>query len=204
MQYLFFSFWLTSLCMTVSKFIHITSTDSIMFFFVAESYTCCLVAKLCPTLLWLRGLKPTRLLLSRGFPRQGHWSGWPFPSPGDLLNPGIEPGFPALAGRFFTTEPPGKPEKWTTKYQTQQVGSCCVTLWGQLSALWWPGQWDGEGEGGSKWEAIYDTNSWFTLLYSRNQHNTVKQLYFKKQNNYPSFLFSENFIAPLLPFTCVL
>ena len=44
-----------------------------------------------------------------GFPRQEHWSELPFPSPGDLLDPGIEPIFPALAGRFFTTEPPGKP-----------------------------------------------------------------------------------------------
>ena len=33
---------------------------------------------------------------------------WPFPSPGDLLNPGIKPMSPALAGGFFTTEPPGK------------------------------------------------------------------------------------------------
>ena len=33
----------------------------------------------------------------------------PFPSPGDLLNPGIEPASLALAGGFFTTEPPGKP-----------------------------------------------------------------------------------------------
>ena len=44
-----------------------------------------------------------------GFPRQEYWSGLPFPSPGDLPNPGIEPLSPALAGRFFTTEPPGKP-----------------------------------------------------------------------------------------------
>ena len=35
--------------------------------------------------------------------------GLPFPSPGDLLNPGIEPASLALAGGFFTTEPPGKP-----------------------------------------------------------------------------------------------
>ena len=33
----------------------------------------------------------------------------PFPSPGDLPEPGIEPASPALAGGFFTTEPPGKP-----------------------------------------------------------------------------------------------
>ena len=33
----------------------------------------------------------------------------PFPPPGDLPNPGIEPASPAMAGRFITTEPPGKP-----------------------------------------------------------------------------------------------
>jgi len=33
----------------------------------------------------------------------------PFPSPGDLLDPGIKPVSPALAGRFFTTEPPEEP-----------------------------------------------------------------------------------------------
>ena len=38
-----------------------------------------------------------------------YWSGLLFPSPGDLPNPGIEPESPALAGRFFTTEPPEKP-----------------------------------------------------------------------------------------------
>ena len=48
--------------------------------------------------------------LSVEFPRQGYWSGLPFPSPGDRPNPGIEPKSPALTGRFFTTEPPGKPE----------------------------------------------------------------------------------------------
>ena len=47
--------------------------------------------------------------LSMGFPRQEYWSGLPFPSPGDLPNPGIKSWSPALAGRFFTTEPPEKP-----------------------------------------------------------------------------------------------
>ena len=46
---------------------------------------------------------------SMGFPRQEYWSGLPFPSPGDLPDPGIEPTSPAVAGKFFTTEPPGKP-----------------------------------------------------------------------------------------------
>ena len=51
--------------------------------------------------------------LSMGFSGQEYWSGLPFPTPpGDLPNPGIEPASPvspALTGRFFTTEPPGKP-----------------------------------------------------------------------------------------------
>ena len=44
-----------------------------------------------------------------GFPRQEYWSGLPFPSPGDLPNPGTEPESYAIAGGFFTTEPPEKP-----------------------------------------------------------------------------------------------
>ena len=43
--------------------------------------------------------------LSLGFSRQEYWSGY---SPGDLPDLGIEPSSPALAGGFFTTEPPGK------------------------------------------------------------------------------------------------
>ena len=40
--------------------------------------------------------------LPMGFPRQEYWSGLPFPSPGDLLDPGIEPTSSAMIGRFFT------------------------------------------------------------------------------------------------------
>ena len=47
--------------------------------------------------------------LSMGFSRQEYWSGLPFPSPGDLPDPGIEPRCPELASGFSTTEPPGKP-----------------------------------------------------------------------------------------------
>ena len=49
--------------------------------------------------------------LSMGFPRQEYWIGVPSPSPGDLPDPGIKRESPALAGGFFTTEPPGKPHK---------------------------------------------------------------------------------------------
>ena len=41
-----------------------------------------------------------------GFPRQEYWNRLPFPSPGDLSDPGIKPLSPELTGRFFTTEPP--------------------------------------------------------------------------------------------------
>ena len=47
--------------------------------------------------------------LSMGFSRQGYWSGVPFPSPGDLPDPGIEPGSPALQADALPSEPPGKP-----------------------------------------------------------------------------------------------
>ena len=46
---------------------------------------------------------------SMGFSRQEYWSGVPFPSPGDLPNPGIEPRYPALQADTLTSEPPGKP-----------------------------------------------------------------------------------------------
>ena len=57
--------------------------------------------------------------LSVGFSRQEHWSGLPFPSPGDLPNPGIEPRSPALQADALTSEPPGKPERKNKAYSTR-------------------------------------------------------------------------------------
>ena len=48
--------------------------------------------------------------LSVGFSRQEYWSGLSFPSPEDLPDPGVEPMSPSVAGRFFSTELPGKPK----------------------------------------------------------------------------------------------
>ena len=56
--------------------------------------------------------------LSMDFSRQEHWSGLPCPPPGDLPDPGVKPPSPAppaLACRFFTTGPPGKPLEWPIK-----------------------------------------------------------------------------------------
>ena len=47
---------------------------------------------------------------SMGFSRQEYWSGLPFPSPGDLPNPGIEPTSPTLQADALTSQPPGKPK----------------------------------------------------------------------------------------------
>ena len=45
---------------------------------------------------------------SVGFPRQESWSGVPFPSPGNLPDPGIEPRSPTLLADALLSEPPGK------------------------------------------------------------------------------------------------
>ena len=66
----------------------------------------CLVMPYC---LQPHGLQPTSLLCPWDFSRQGYWSGLPFPSPGDLPNPGIEPRSPALQADSLPTELQGKP-----------------------------------------------------------------------------------------------
>ena len=55
--------------------------------------------------LWTVAYQPPP---SMGFSRQEYWSGLPFPSPGDLPDPGIEPGSPAFQADALTSEPPGK------------------------------------------------------------------------------------------------
>ena len=67
------------------------------------------VAELCPTLWNHMDCIGHQAPLSMGFPRQEYWSGLPFPSPGDLPDPGIEPGSPALEADALTSEPSGKP-----------------------------------------------------------------------------------------------
>ena len=68
---------------------------------------------------------------SMGFPRPEYWSGRPCPAPRGLPDPGITPGSPALAGRFFTTKPPGKPhfrEAGKDNYSPPWV--CLRATWG--------------------------------------------------------------------------
>ena len=53
-------------------------------------------------------LRPRQAPLSMEFSRQEYWSGFPFPSPGDLPDPEIEPGSPTLKANSLLSEPPGK------------------------------------------------------------------------------------------------
>ena len=84
---------------------------------VLVSAVCVLVAQSCLTLCdpidyslpgsSVHGIFQARML---------EW--WPFPSPGDLADPGVEPSSPALAGRFFTAEPPGKPNSCLSTFES--------------------------------------------------------------------------------------
>ena len=67
-----------------------------------------------------------------GISRQEYWQGLPFPSPGNLTNPGIKPTSPespALAGRFFTAEPPRKPHSKLTP-NPHSTPTSLPSLWG--------------------------------------------------------------------------
>ena len=84
-----------------SRFIHVVAYAGMhaqLFSHVQPSVTPWTVARQAPVFM--------------GLSRQAYWSGLPFPLPGDLPHSGIKPASsvsPALAGGFFTTEPPGKP-----------------------------------------------------------------------------------------------
>ena len=67
--------------------------------------------------------------LSMGFPKQEYWSGLPFPSPGDLPDPGIEPRSPTLHTDSLPSEPPGKP------WLGVEPGYCLVVVLGLLIAM---------------------------------------------------------------------
>ena len=79
----------------------------------------CSVAQSCLTLCDIMDYSPPGSFV-QGIFRQEYWKGLPFPSPGDLSNPRTETVYLELAGRFFTTEPPGKPESDYTCFQRPQ------------------------------------------------------------------------------------
>ena len=109
------------------------------------------VAQSCPALRGPMNYIARQAPLSVGFSRQEYWSGLPFPPPGDLPDPGIEPRSPTVAGRFFTTEPPWKPiflyafskyyyqagyPPWSSRYCPCRIWDIlCVTLSESSSVL---------------------------------------------------------------------
>ena len=73
-----------------------------------------------------------------GFLRQEYWSGLPFPLPGDLPSPRMEPVSLALAGGFFTTDPPGNPVRGN-RHVNNKVGWWCASDTHHIArALWKP------------------------------------------------------------------
>ena len=73
---------------------------------------------------------------SIGFPRQEYWSGWPFPSPGYLPNPGTESGCPALQADSLLSEPPGKPCKASISQLKKKNVSLTVSFRKYVSPWW--------------------------------------------------------------------
>ena len=74
--------------------------------------------------------------LSMGFPRQEYWSGLLFPSLGDLIDPGIGPMFPALAGRFFTAKPVNSKRLHFQTPSHWELGFSAWTLTGRQSSAY--------------------------------------------------------------------
>ena len=81
-----------------------------------------LVAQSCLTLCDPMDCIACQALLSMEFSRQGYWSGLPFPSPGDLPDPGIEPGSPALQSDALPSELLG----FKKDYFTQPSVECLI------------------------------------------------------------------------------
>ena len=97
-----------------------------------------LVAQLCPTLCNPMDWSVSQGPLSLGFSRQESWSGQPFPSPGDLPDPGIEPRPPALQADFLPSKPLGNPLKTKRKAYLLRIrgshGSAKYTLLGRSNS----------------------------------------------------------------------
>ena len=90
-------------------------------------------------------------LLSMGSSRQEYWSGLPFPSPGDILDPSSKPGSPTLQADTLPSEPPGKPEMkvqslnhWTTSELSLVLLTTCSMRLGKCK--------------------LYRSSHWYTLF----------------------------------------
>ena len=108
-------------------------------FCLRRQVSLCMSAQSCPT-LWPHGLQPLKLLCPRNFLGTNTGVGCHGHFPGDLPDPGIEltsPVSPVLAGGFFTTEPPGKPQEGKSSSVTTKpkVGWASESLWEKVMEL---------------------------------------------------------------------
>ena len=118
-----------------------------------------------------------------GFSRQEYWSGLPFPSPGDLPDPGIEPGSPALEADTLTSAPPGKINLWLVRDNPRR--RCRFDPWvGKISwekgmattPVFLPGEFHGQRSllGYSPWESQREGHDWETNTHTRdNQFSSL-------------------------------
>ena len=102
-----------------------------------------LLAKPCPTVVTPQTVAH-QAPLSMGFPRQEYWSGLPFPPPGDLPNPGIKPGAPALQVDLLTEPPcvaPHLPRMSPNVTQPWQEPGTPIRLYSHEIHLFSPSRW---------------------------------------------------------------
>ena len=159
----------------------------------------CSVTQWCPT-LW-DPMEAHQTPLSMGFPKKEYWSGLPFPSPGgspgDLPDPGIEPTSPTSAGRFFTSEPPGKSPSWGSRAEINQsihpslhhsVLQTCTkqfthqalcSYWGEQAHSSWPpgaSQPECDDQGGSMKTCLYFNDASETNSLNSNPSSFIYQV----------------------------
>ena len=127
---------------------------------VLDPFACAQSLQLCLTVCDPMACSPP---LSMGFFRQEYWWGLLCSSPGDCPNPGIKLVSPALAGRFVTTEPPGKPLDPSTGLHFNSSNTCCIP---GTAGMGWGGR---LGQTGG-FRSAGTGHKWFCLWAS--QHHT--------------------------------
>ena len=118
-----------------------------------------------------------------GFSRQEYWSGLPFPSPGDLPDPGIETRSPAFQADALTSEPPGKPKCKTRYYKTPRGKHRQNTLWHESQQYFLGSVSSGQKKKKAK------TNKWDLIklrsfLHSKGNHIQNKRTTYWTRENF--------------------
>ena len=128
----------------------ISSNHSLRFLFTEPFITIKLLSRI--QLFPSSGSVASQAPLSMRCTRQEYWSGLPFPSPGDPLNPGIEPRSPELQVASLPLSPQGNPErKWKVKVK---VAQSCLTLCDPHGLY-------------SPWNSLGQNTEWLAFPFSR-------------------------------------